>query len=114
MAKLLNLLPFLLLLSSAQAGIWPQQFGAAKRLSVGTVKISDQKLWTEYGLQEAEQAQYESGAQKFRAVAYRLQDSTAALGAFDWQRPKMHARANWVHWPWRAGTKPCSPMPTIS
>jgi hypothetical protein len=87
MVKLLNLLPFLLL-SSAQAGIWPQQFGQAKRLSVGTVKISDQKLWTEYGLQEAEQAQYESSAQKFRAVAYRLQDSTAALGAFEWQRPK--------------------------
>jgi hypothetical protein len=88
MVKLRNFVPFLLLLSSAQAGIWPQQFASAKRLSVATVKISDQKLWTEYGLQEAEQAQYESGAQKFRAVAYRLQDSTAALGAFDWQRPK--------------------------
>ena len=46
----------MLLLSSAQAGIWPQQLGDAKRLSVGTVKISDQKLWNEYGLQEAEQA----------------------------------------------------------
>jgi hypothetical protein len=93
MVKLLNLFPLLLLVSSAQAGIWPEQFGPAKRLSVKTVNISDQKLWTEYGLQEAEQARYATGSQEFTAVAYRLQDSTDALGAFDWQRPK-DAKAN--------------------
>src|SRR5262249_46646532 len=37
-------------------------------------------------LQEAEQAEYD-GPQKFTALAYRLQDSTAALGAYEWQRP---------------------------
>ena len=54
----------------------------------GPVTVQDQKLWSEYGLQEAEQAEYMSGAEKFTATAYRLQDSTAALGAYDWQRPK--------------------------
>jgi hypothetical protein len=89
MAKLLRVSPLslLLLLSSAQAGIWPDHFGPAKLDSAKTVNIADQGLWSEYGLQEAEQAQYESDSQKFTATAYRLQDSTAALGAFDWQRP---------------------------
>jgi len=82
-----SLLLLLLFTASAQAGIWPAQFGPAKLLSAKTVKISDESLWSEYGLQEAEQAQYESDSQKFTATAYRLQDSTAALGAFDWQRP---------------------------
>ena len=88
MVKLRRASLLLLFLSSLQAGIWPEQFGQAKRLSVKTVAISDQRLWSEYGLQETEQAQYESGSEKFTATAYRLQDSTAALGAFDWQRPK--------------------------
>jgi hypothetical protein len=88
MVKLRRASLVLLFLSSLQAGIWPEQFSQAKRLSVKTVAISNQKLWSEYGLQEVEQAQYESGSDKFTATAYRLQDSTAALGAFDWQRPK--------------------------
>src|SRR5712692_9288865 len=86
-SKFLPCALFLLLAASAQAGIWPDHFGDAKLLSAKTVKISDQSLWSEYGLQEAEQAQYDSGSQKFTATAYRLQDSTSALGAFDWQRP---------------------------
>jgi hypothetical protein len=72
----------------SQAAIWPEQFGAAKRESAKPVTLRDQKLWSEYGLQEAEQAEYTADAEKFTATAYRLQDSTAALGAYDWQRPK--------------------------
>jgi hypothetical protein len=81
-------LALLLLVPAAWAGIWPDQFGAAQRVSAKPVTLSDQKLWSEYGFQESEQAQYEAGAEKFTATAYRLQDSTAALGAFEWQRPK--------------------------
>jgi hypothetical protein len=73
---------------SLQASIWPPQLGAAKLGSTKPVTVQDQKLWSEYGLQEAEQAEYTSDAGKFKATAYRLQDSTAALGAYDWQRPK--------------------------
>lgn len=78
----------MLLAPAAWAGIWPDQLGSAKRISTKPATQSEQKLWSEYGLQESEQAQYESGPAKFTATAYRLQDSTAALGAFEWLRPK--------------------------
>jgi len=87
MVKLLS--PVLLLFAAtAWGGIWPEQFGQAKRVSAKPLTVSEQKLWSEYGLQEAEQAQYEGPTGKFSATAYRLHDSTTALGAFDWQRPK--------------------------
>jgi hypothetical protein len=75
---------------SSPAAIWPEQFGASKRASAKPLSVQDQKLWSEYGLQEAEQAEYAAaaGAEKFIATAYRLQDSTSALGAYQWQRPK--------------------------
>src|SRR5262249_54029690 len=60
----------------AGAGIWPDQFGPGRRVSAKPVTLSEQKLWSEYGFQESEQAQYEAGPQKFTAIAYRLQDST--------------------------------------
>lgn len=88
MAKPLSVLLFFLMASASSAAIWPEQLGQAKRISIKPVAVADQKLWSEYGLQESEQAQYEAGPERFTATAYRLQDSTAALGAFEWQRPK--------------------------
>jgi hypothetical protein len=76
------LLPF-----AAFAGIWPDTFGAFHRASTQPIEVSDRPLWEEYGLQQAEQAQYELGTQKLTASAYRLQDSTGAMAAFEWQRP---------------------------
>ena len=69
------------------AGVWPETFGDFHRTATQPVQVSDQSLWDEYGLQQAERAQYESDSRKFTATAYQLQDSTGALGAFDWQRP---------------------------
>jgi hypothetical protein len=86
--SLLAALGVVILATPAWGGIWPEQFGQAKRVSVKPQPVTSQKLWSEYGLQEAEQAQYEAAGVKFTATAYRLQDSTGALGAFDWQRPK--------------------------
>jgi len=77
----------LLLPIAAFAGIWPDNFGTFHRTSVQPVEVSDRPLWDEYGFQQAEQAEYELGARKFTASAYRLQDSTGALAAFEWQRP---------------------------
>ncbi|HKW98209.1 MAG TPA: DUF6599 family protein [Bryobacteraceae bacterium] len=77
----------LLLPLASYAGIWPDTFGAFHRTSVQPVELQDRALWNEYGFQQAEQAQYESQAKKFTAIAYRLQDSTGAYGAFEWQRP---------------------------
>ena len=70
-----------------QAGIWPEQFGAATRTSRRPVASSDQALWEEYGLSEAEQADYKSPAGAFTGTAWRLKDSTSALAVFQWQRP---------------------------
>jgi len=77
----------LLLPAFCLAGVWPDNFGAFHRTAVQPVQLSDRPLWDEFGLQQAEQAQYESGDKKLTAAAYRFQDSTGALGAFEWQRP---------------------------
>jgi hypothetical protein len=77
----------LLPLSAANAAIWPEQWWEYKRLSVEQVHIDDPLVWEEYGLQEAETAAYDDGQVKFRATAWRLRDSTSALGVFQWKRP---------------------------
>src|SRR5207302_8520509 len=59
MGKPLKLLPLLLLGSAAWAGIWPEQFGPAKRVPVMPVTAARQKLWAAYGLRESEQAEYD-------------------------------------------------------
>jgi hypothetical protein len=80
---------FLALLIPALAfpAVWPDTFGAFTRQSAGSVKLSDRDLWDEYGLQDIEQARYASGKNEFTARAYRFQDSTGAMAAYEWQRP---------------------------
>jgi hypothetical protein len=82
-----KLLLTLLLPAACFAGVWPDTFGAFHRTSDQPLEVSDRSLWDECGFQQAEQAGYEFQARKFTATAYRLQDSTGALAAFDWQRP---------------------------
>jgi hypothetical protein len=67
--------------------IWPERFGVFTRSSVKPAAVADRAVWDEYGMEEASQAEYTSGARTFTAVAYRLKDSTGALAAFQWQRP---------------------------
>jgi hypothetical protein len=69
------------------AAIWPEQFGTFKRTSFQTVSVSDRQVWDEYGLEEAEQAEYASAEGHFTATAYRLKDPTSALAVFQWQKP---------------------------
>ena len=72
----------------AAAAIWPDSLGAFHRISARpATPTSDQSIWDEYGLQEGETAQYEGEGQKFAATAWRFQDPTGALGAFQWLRP---------------------------
>ena len=71
----------------AHAAIWPDAFGPYQRLSRGQAALSDQPLWDELGLKESESAVYQNGKATMTATAYRLQDTTAALSAFDWRRP---------------------------
>ncbi|MBZ5618199.1 MAG: hypothetical protein LAQ69_05590 [Acidobacteriia bacterium] len=69
------------------AAILPETIGPYHRTSTLPAALADRPLWDEYGLKDSETAGYESGGVKFTATAYRLLDTTAALAAFDWQRP---------------------------
>jgi len=84
-------LPTLLLLllpSLAAAAIWPDAIGPFHRVSVKAVAAqAEQAIFDEYGFREAETAQSEGDGQKFAATAWRFQDTTGALGAFEWLRP---------------------------
>jgi hypothetical protein len=71
----------------AHGAIWPEQWWEYKRLSVTPVKVSDQAVWEEYGLDEALTAQYDDGKVQFKATGYRLRDTTAAMAVFQWLRP---------------------------
>ncbi len=71
----------------AGAALLPDTIGAYRRTATAGAVLADRAVWDEYGLKASESATYENGKERFTATAYRLQDSTAALGAFDWQRP---------------------------
>jgi hypothetical protein len=68
------------------AAILPDTIGAYHRAAAQKLKLDDLPLWEEYGLKESESAIYENGGQKFVVDAYRLQDTTGAMAAFQWQR----------------------------
>jgi hypothetical protein len=70
-----------------QQAIWPEQLAGFTRVSVEPAAPADRALWDEYGLRDAEQARYAARGRKFEAVGYRLNDSTGAFAAFQWQRP---------------------------
>ena len=49
--------------------------------------LDNRPVWNEYGLKDSEEATYEDAGKTLHVLAYRLQDSTSALAAFQWQRP---------------------------
>lgn len=65
----------------------PQFVGTLEKTSSQALPVEDRPVWDEYGLQDSEQATYEAAGQKLTVRAYRLQDATAALAAFQWQTP---------------------------
>jgi hypothetical protein len=67
--------------------IWPENIGAWKRAATMQTTLFDRPIWDEYGLKESESARYENGSEDFTVTGYRLQDTTGAMAAFDWQRP---------------------------
>ncbi len=48
---------------------------------------AEQAIWEEYAFREGETAHYEGASEKFTATAYRFQDPTGAVAAFEWLRP---------------------------
>ena len=78
----------LLLPGLALAAVWPGELGSFHRTSVQAVNpAADRAIWDEYGFQEGEIATYEGAGERFTATAWRFQDSTGAMAAFEWLRP---------------------------
>ncbi len=71
----------------APAAVWPDVFAGVPRASTRPVAVTDKAVWEEYGFTEGEAAQYGSGPLRFTAAAYRFNDPTGALSAFEWRRP---------------------------
>ena len=71
----------------AWAAILPEALGPYHRAATMQITIFDRPVWDEYGLRESEAARYENQGKDFTVTAYRLQDTTGAMAAFDWQRP---------------------------
>jgi len=84
----MRLAALLLFPALASAAILPGMFGPYQRASDSPAALTDQPLWDEFGLKDSETAVYRNDDAQFTATLYRLADSTAALAAFDWQRPK--------------------------
>ncbi len=81
---LTRLLPATLLLSTQLlAGFLPDSFAGKERGASGKPAVADQALWAEYGYQDGETATYGDA----KVTAWRMQDPTGALAAFDVLRP---------------------------
>src|SRR5947207_9519919 len=76
-----------LLPMAVSAAILPDAIGPYHRTATSQPALTDTAIWNEYGLKASEAGTYESDKTKFTATAWRLQDPTGALAAFDWQRP---------------------------
>ncbi len=78
--------------------ILPEYVGLYKKVSAAPITLDYQPVWNEYGLQDSEQAVFELNGKKLKVEAYRMQDSTGALAAWQWKRPvearAIHARLN--------------------
>lgn len=71
----------------AQGAILPDAIGPYQK-TAGSAKaaLADRPVWDEYGLKESETAAYRNGDKRFAVTVYRLQDTTSAMAAFQWQR----------------------------
>ena len=71
----------------AAAAILPDTIGAAHRTGDLKLNLADPAVWDDYGLKDWQASTYKSPAATFTVTAWRLRDPTAAMAAFDWQRP---------------------------
>jgi len=69
------------------ASILPDAIGPAHRASDARPALTERAVWDDYGLKDWESATYKSGKIAFTVTVWQLRDPTAAMAAFDWQRP---------------------------
>ena len=87
MPKFPRLLFLLAIPALAFPAILPETIGAWQRGTASAAAIPDQKVWQEFGLQEAEMAPYAANGRKYTISAYRFADATGAFAALDEIRP---------------------------
>jgi hypothetical protein len=83
----MKLLAIFLLPTVLPAAIWPETLGSYRRVSADPSGVPADSLWQELGFQEAETAAYAAPPRKFGVRAFRFQDSTGAMAAFQSERP---------------------------
>jgi hypothetical protein len=69
------------------AAILPEEIGGFARGETKSLAAQDAGLYQEFGFISAEQAQYTAPGKRFTATAWRMRDSTGALGLFEARRP---------------------------
>ena len=77
----------LLLMTAAQAAIFPEQIGEFTCTPAAAPPPSDTALYSEFGFQASEKVTCSGAGQKFTVEAWRTQDSTGALALFQALRP---------------------------
>jgi hypothetical protein len=77
----------LLLPVLCSAAILPEAIGPVHRTASSRSEYSDKAVWDDYGLRDSETATYGTGKEAFTVSAWRFNDSTGAMAAFNWQRP---------------------------
>jgi hypothetical protein len=77
----------------ALPAILPDTIGAWQKGAASAAATPDQKVWVEYGLQDAETAPYTDGDRKFSISAWRFNDATGAMAAFYEIRADAHPAA---------------------
>jgi hypothetical protein len=83
-----RLVPAALLLASfCSAAILPDTIASWKRGEPSAAPVPEPKVWEEYGLQDAETVAYTDGARKFLVTAWRFNDATGAMAAYEEIRP---------------------------
>jgi hypothetical protein len=90
--RLASAAPCALVLAAAgvfplEAAILPDQIGEFAKGETKALAAQDPALYQEFGFIAAEQAQYTGAGKRFTASAWRLRDSTGALGLFEARRP---------------------------
>ena len=65
----------------------PERIGDNHLASKAPAPTPDPAIWTELGLEDSGTGTYDGPAGRYNLTLYRVQDPTAALAAFDWQRP---------------------------
>ena len=84
----LSAVSLVLAAAPAFAGVLPAVIGPWKQVSATPLEItSDRALWDEYGLAASEQGDFAQGDRKMHVRVWRVADSTAAFGAFEYLRP---------------------------